>query len=351
MKINRHIEIVRSSIACLSSLSQNSCDAIYVTLSKHYKSVGVSIVNNPVDLEKLVALQPDLVFLGMKFVPAYKLEDVHEGDKIWLAEYLDKEGIAYTGSNHFAHELELNKALAKARVQSFGLKTARYFEVRQNRLPNRAELLKFPLFVKPANRGGGLGIDSNSVVHNFEQLKNKVRFITTKFMSNSLVEEYLPGREFSVAILRRANSQEYSAMPIELLAPADKNGNCILSAEVKSADTESFEAVIDKDTTIILNQLALDVFHALGARDYGRIDIRFDKHGVPHFLEANLIPSLIENYGNFPKACFVNLQMDYEDMLLHIVELGFSRLSTTENVQNFMPVERLSSLIPLAEVE
>jgi hypothetical protein len=51
-------------------------------------------------------------------------------------------------------------------------------------------------------------------------------------------------------------------------------------------------------------------------------DIRQDSKGNAQFLEANLIPSLITNYGSFPKACVINLDLNYEDMIVRIVELG-----------------------------
>lgn len=99
----------------------------------------------------------------------------------------------------------------------------------------------------------------------------------------------------------------------------------MLSQAVKSADREQAVAVLDKAIYSKVTALALAVFTALGARDYGRIDIRMDEHGTPHFLEANLIPSLISNYGSFPKACVINLGLDYESMILRIVRLGFGR--------------------------
>jgi D-alanine-D-alanine ligase len=324
-KINRHIEIVSSSESRLSSMSRDSREAIRATLAKHYTRVGITIVNNLADLEALVAARPDLVFLGMKFVPSDAKLSINDPNKIWLSDYLNQSGIAHTGSGQLAHELELNKQLAKQQVLEAGLRTARYQVIKQDQLcAPEMMTLKYPLFIKPTNRGGGLGVDNNSLVHNFEELKLKVEAIT-QLQSDSLIEEYLPGREFSVAILKDEYTAEFMVMPLELIAPADENGARILSGQVKSADTETFAEVTDESIKSKICELALDVFTALGARDYGRIDIRLDESGTPHFLEANLLPSLIKDYGNFPKACMLNIGMGYEPMLLSIVSLGLVR--------------------------
>ncbi|MDO8591656.1 MAG: D-alanine--D-alanine ligase [bacterium] len=307
-------------------MSKVSRGAVLTVLAKHYTDVRITIIDNLSDLEALVERRPNLVFLGMKFIPVDHDLGLQDPNKIWIAKYLDARGIAYTGSDQMAHELERNKPLAKQRVLEAGLITSRFYVARQNQAQHEGSMsLTFPLFIKPTSRGGGQGIDSDSVVNNFDQLHSKVNSIAADLKSDSLVEEYLPGREFSVAILKDEHSSQFSLMPIELIAPLDKHGLRILSSQVKSADTESFAEVTDKNIEARVTALAIDVFHALGARDYGRIDIRLDKAGVPHFLEANLIPSLINGYGNFPKACLLNMNLGFESMILSIVKLGLAR--------------------------
>lgn len=333
-------------------MSQKSRDSISVVLSKHYARVGTTIVDDLSDLKALVALQPDLVFLGMKFIPSDVPSASSRTSKIWITDYLDEHGIVYTGSRQPAHELELNKSLAKQRVLEAGLDTSPFWVIKQNQLPISSHMgLTFPLFVKPADRGAGMGIDSDSVVHNYPQLRSKARSIADELQSDSLLEEYLPGREFSVAILKNEQSSEFSVMPIELIAPPNKHGDRILGKHVKSADTERFCAVTDQIIKTKVSDLALSVFQALGARDYGRIDIRLNRNGTPQFLEANLIPSLLRRFGNFPKACLLNLGLDYESMILHIVRLGLSRqllLNETMPEPNIIGNLLLPELIPVS---
>jgi len=324
-KSNEYIEVVRSSSKGLSSISKESCDAITAVLARHFTNVGVALINTVSDLEALVGRRPDLVFLGVKFIPADPALGLADPNKIWLSDVFDEHEIAYTGSSQTAHKLERNKDLAKQRVRDVDLKTAAFCVIGQNQvLANNDVLLDFPLFVKPTNRGGGQGIDSGSVVHSFEQLQTKVQAIAAGLRSDVLIEEYLPGREFSVAILKDNHMDGYLAMPIELIAPADKNGSRLLSSQVKSSNTEQVVEVTDVALRSEVTTLALDVFYALGARDYGRIDIRLDAAGIPHFLEANLIPSLISGYGSFPKACVLNVGLEYESMIMRIAELGLA---------------------------
>lgn len=327
MKNNKRIEIVRSSMKSLSSMSQESADAILSVLTQHYTKVSISTVNNLSDLEAVVERKPDLIFMGMECVLSDRNSETQDAEKIWLASYFDERGIVYTGSNQSAHELERNKHLAKQHILDSGIKTARFCVIDQNHQPKLEYdiALTFPLFIKPTNRGGGFGIDGDSIVYNFEQLLLKISSIKTNFHSDSLIEEYLPGREFSVAVLRKEDSAEFSLMPIELIAPPDRNGARILSSIVKSANIEQAIGITDHVIKSQITTLALNAFRALGARDYGRIDIRLDKHGTPHFLEANLIPSLISEYGSFPKACILNTNLDFEPMIMRITKLGLER--------------------------
>jgi len=328
IKIDKHIEIVSSTVLGLSSMSSRSRDAVYTLLCKYYTEVNISIVNNLADLNALVELGPDLVFLGMSFIPVDPKLGTKDSNRIWISEYLDEHGVNYTGSSEAPHKLERSKALAKYCAMEAGLKTSPYFIAKQNKAIDIDSIsLKFPMFVKPLDRGGGLGIDCDSVVRSSDELTAKINSISINYHADSIVEEYLSGREFSVAILKKEHSEEYSIMPIELISEPNENGECLLAGKVKSANTEQAVAIQDDLIKSKVTILAFKVFKALGARDYGRIDIRMDKNGVPNFLEANLIPSLIEGYGSFPKACVINNDMDYKRMILQIVRLGLNHES------------------------
>lgn len=313
----RTIEIVYSSTPRFCSMLKSSAEAIAAALATHYSDVRLTRVNTIADLDEITDRRPDLVFLGMKYV----YDD--EGSEYWISAHFDKRGIAYTGSDQLAHTLEANKQLAKQRVIEHGLATSPYV-VTQGLIIGDTSNMTYPLFVKPANRGGGKGVDRDSVVHTPQQLTDKVARLIARYGGNALIEEYLSGREFSVSIVGTSDDQ-LLALPIELVAEPNDRGVRMLSSAVKSSNTEVVSRVTDIPLKKRIDTLALAIFDALGARDYGRIDMRLDAHGNPQFLEANLIPSLAEGYGSFPKACDMYGYLTYRAMIISIAQMGLRR--------------------------
>ncbi len=325
-KIQKYIEIVRTTIPGHSSMSKISSDALLDSLSRHYQKVNVTIVNDLAGLIKLVNLAPDLVFLGVKFITLPESLPGQNPKRIWISKYLDDYGITYTGSKSQSLQLEFNKQSAKQKVLDYSLATSNYFMSSDIDITKGDSLpLEFPLFVKPSNLGGGIGIDRESIVNSNSEYTRKVNFIEQRYHTNSIVENYLPGREFRVAIIKNSSSNKLIPLPIEVsVNPLIKfHGSNTINA--KSSDVKDAVRVVDPALKLVISNLALNVFNILGARDYGMIDLRMDKYGAPQFLEANLIPSLISGFGSFPKACLINSNISYDMMVLNIVNLAFSR--------------------------
>lgn len=317
-KINKHIEIVRSEKARSGGMSRSTSDKVYEVLSKVYESVGVSIINDKLGLETLVLKKPDLVFLGSTRIQI-ATGDNAEFSHIWLSEYLEQHSINYTGSGRLAMELNTNKEMAKFAIAKAGLPTPPYFTALPGEYGLQQNLdIDFPLFIKPIASGGSKGIDEDSVVHNSDSFNSKVQAIFERFGTKSLIESYLTGREYSVALM--GNGRSLKAMPIELLIDKNSRGDRILCSAVKKEDTEQVVAVSDQALKQRLAKLAKQIFRVLGARDYGRVDFRMDSVGKIHFLEANLAPGL--GGGYFTRACSLNGVTEYTDTILAIAKLG-----------------------------
>ncbi len=329
-KIKKSIEIIVSDNPRLNDLPEDARLAVHAALSKHYEKVAVTVIDNLSHLEGLVARKPDLVVLGIGLVLLDPHKSYDDSRKLWLASYMKENGINYTGSGTEALILQRNKHEAKQEIIDAGLRTSAYCVAQINQsMPQQS--LRFPLFVKPTDRGDGKGIDEKSLVYSDIELNAKVLSIHNDCSSDALIEEYLPGREFSVAVIRRPDSDDLLAMPIEIIAPTDKKGHSFLSEVVKKTDIEKVLAVHDSELKDSLNALAIGVFQALGSRDYGRIDMRLDSHGRPSFIEANLMPGL-SDHGYLSRCFYLNQRASYSDMILAIVALGLSRTQTLPQI-------------------
>jgi D-alanine-D-alanine ligase len=285
-------------------------------LSKRYKNVAISEINCEQDLEELVARKPDLVFSGVKYF-------FFNNRKIWLNDYLETFGIPYIASSKLALDNESNKNQAKKLMQKAKIKTADFFITNPGEYLDETLIpIKFPLFIKPVTGGDSRGIDKHSIVLNFESFVAKVLNIKVEQNSSSLVETYLSGKEYSVGIFEDSTNGSLRAMPIEIIVKKNIDGHCILDFDVKKNDEERVIPVTDIKIFNKLSKLAKDSFKALGGKSLGRIDIKMNHRGIPHFIEANLMPGLRKGY--FYRSCVINLGMSYEDMIFSIANTGLS---------------------------
>lgn len=324
MKESKYIEIVTTPIGNLNLIPQKTLLNIYKILKKHYTKVKISVIEEKKDLDTLMANRPDLVFSGIKYL-GFDKESVKRDSskKIWFPEFLDRHNILYTGSPKEAIEFEFDKSKAKEVVQKNGLKTAPFFIAKPNQFKESELPLKFPLFIKPLFEGDSRGIDENSLVYNYEEYQKKVESIFKEQHTASLVEKYLSGKEYTVAIIEDFINNSYNIYPTELLAQTNKRGDKFLGFADKIEDKELSLKIEDKETKEKVSNLALNSFKALGARGYGRVDIRMDENGLPHFLEANLIPGL--GYGYFYRCYHIYTGRTHEEMILDIVKKHLRR--------------------------
>jgi len=109
---------------------------------------------------------------------------------------------------------------------------------------------------------------------------------------------------------------------LKLLLKKTLDGYCILDFDVKKNDEEEVVLVSDKKIFKKLTEIAKNSFVALGGKSLGRIDIKMDHLGEPHFIEANLMPGLRKGY--FYRSCVLNLDMSYDDMIFSIANTGLS---------------------------
>ncbi|MEO5886828.1 MAG: hypothetical protein ABIQ77_04115, partial [Anaerolineales bacterium] len=252
---------------------------------------------------------------------------------------LEMMQIPYTGSRVMANAISLDKTLTKRIWRDRRLPVAPFQEFISGDEPIRPEL-NFPLFVKPAREGTGMGVDMNAIVKNEKELRERAMYIINTYEQPALVETFLPGREFTVGILGRADSKIYSRhpewyekdgfhrFPVLELDSSRSVTPLVYSQAAKSKDVDEegapgyiCPAVLEPELEKKLKYFALRAHQLLYTLDVSRTDIRLDEEGNPRLLEINTLPGLTPDYSDLCLQAKAE-GIRYEDLILDILYLG-----------------------------
>lgn len=202
---------------------------------------------------------------------------------------LDLAGVAYTGSGALACRAAMNKEVTKQLLVEDGINTPPWvmdiFEADEI-----LEKLGLPVVVKAVHGGSSLRLELARDRDELEAALGQAR----TFRDAVLVEGYVPGREFTVAIL------EGEPLPVGEIIPRGEFFDYECKYQPGMAQ-EVFPADLEESPARELQVLALRVHETLGLRDYSRVDFMMDKEGGFWCLEANTLPGLTAN-SLVPKA-------------------------------------------------
>lgn len=268
---------------------------------------------------------------------AFNLLEEFDGVAVYdqhVVSYLELLRMPYTGCNPRGLMLARDKALTKKVLAFHDILFPEFIVVPQGRAPKRPKALPFPLIVKSVSEEASLGISQASIVDDDERLKERVAFIHTSVGTDALVERYIEGREFYVGVI---GNGPLEALPVwELILdklPGDarriatervkwsrkyqrKYG--ITSREAKHLPAGKAEEVQD---------LAKQVYRALGLSGYARIDLRMDADGRLYVLEANPNPQIARDEDFADSA--EKARYHYEDLLQELINVGLRRRLAT----------------------
>lgn len=237
---------------------------------------------------------------------------------------LDAYGIPYTFSDPLALTLTLHKGMTKQIIRDAGLNTPGFFVVHSevDILPGA---LEFPLFIKPVAEGTGKGISGKSRANTPQELLSVCREQLRKYPAGLLVEEYLPGREFTVGIIGTGSKSR----PVGIMEIVYKQTNAagIYSLDTKSNYEEMVSyAVPEEPIKHTCTDLAIRSWNILGCRDGGRVDIRYDRNGKASFIEVNPLAGLDLVHSDLPILAYKN-GYTYEQLIGEIMQSALERIN------------------------
>jgi len=258
-------------------------------------------------------------------------------------------GIPYSASDPFTLSLCLDKAKTKEMLAYHGVPTARFAVVRgtgdwglgtRQRKFSRdgasrsngnvpAESLapspESPLFVKPIHEGSSKGITEANYCETPEQLRAQVEFLLEHYQQPVLIEEYLPGAEFTCAVLGNGDEarvlpivgMNFEALPHGALPVYGFEAKWIWDRPEKPLEIFECPARITEELRRTIEDVVLRAYRVLGCRDWSRIDVRLDASGKPNVVEVNPLPGILPNPADnscFPKAARA-AGMSYDELI------------------------------------
>jgi len=270
---------------------EETVDAIAEALRKGGCTV-TKIEANEEAYSELLDLKPDIVFNIAEGLRG-------ESRESQIPAVLEMLGIPYTGSGPLTLAIALDKALTHQVLSVNGVPSPN-FQVFSTPNQKRQRKLEFPLIVKPLAEGSSKGIRSSSLVKDEPSLIEQLSWVINTYKQPAIVEEFLPGREFTVGLI---GNEDPVVLPIvEILLSKLPNGaSPIYSYEAKwiwdvpekPLDIFCCPADVSAKLEKEIRKTAIRTFKVLNCRDLCRMDMRLDKAGKPRILEVNPLPGLI----------------------------------------------------------
>ena len=275
--------------------------------------------------KKLLGLKPDIVFNIAEGLYG-------ESRESQIPALLEMLRIPYTGSGPLTLAISLNKGLTHQLLSVNGVKTPKFLVADEYvKLDGK---INFPLVVKPLAEGSGKGIRSNSLVKDEQSLRKQVTWVTKTYNQPAIIEEFLPGREFTVGLI---GNDEPEVLPIVeiLFDKLPKDSSPLYSYEAKwiwdvpekPIDIFRCPADIPERLEKEIKHTAVKAFKVLNCRDICRIDMRLDRNCRPNVMDVNPLPGMIPNpeaHSCLPEAARA-AGYTYDQLISMILEQALKR--------------------------
>ena len=206
---------------------------------------------------------------------------------------LEMAGIPYVGSDALTLGIALDKIMAKKVFISESVPTPKFFEVKSLNGLLDTDHLRFPLIIKPRFEGSSKGLSEKSRVQDSEGLRRQAELILNTYKQPALVEEFISGQEFTVAVIGNDPGQVMPVVQVKIDGRLQLDSEFYTFARIISDRLEYVcPAPIDNNLYRKIQDITLRAYNSVDCRDFGRVDFRVDNQGNPYVLEINPLPCL-----------------------------------------------------------
>jgi D-alanine-D-alanine ligase len=222
-------------------------------------------------------------------------------------------GIPYSGSDPLSLSICLDKAKTKETLAYHGVQTARFAVVTEMAEIASARELPLPVFVKPIHEGSSKGITEKNFCSTHAELEAQTALLLETYRQPVIVEEYLPGAEFTCAVLGNGDEAKvlplvgmnFASLPAGALPIYGFEAKWIWDRPERPLQMFDCPAHIDDSLREEIERVTLEAYRVLGCRDWSRIDVRLDARGKPNVVEVNPLPGILPDPADnscLPKA-------------------------------------------------
>lgn len=289
---------------------------------------NVTLIEANVDAyEKFRKLKPEIVFNVAEGANGISRE-------AQIPAMLEMLQIPYTGSDPLTLSLCLDKSRTKEVLTYHKIPNSK-FVVSYGENGFAGSELRFPLMIKPIGEGSSKGIFNSSYVNDHETLEKTLAENVLKYNQPFIVEEYLPGREFTVAVIGNGSEartlpiveMNFNQLPSDMIPIYSYEAKWIFDTRDNPLDIFTCPAKIGPDLEKKISELVLRTYNVLNCKDWSRIDVRLDAEGEPNIIEVNPLPGMLPNPDDnscYPKAARA-AGMSYEETINTVLNSAAKR--------------------------
>ena len=244
------------------------------------------------------------------------------GREALVPALLDEYRIPYTFSDPAVLAVCLHKGLTKRVIRDAGVRTPDFAVVQTIAEAERVSL-PYPLFAKPVAEGTGKGVTSRSRIQTPLELRAMCLDLLREYRQPVLVEEYLPGREFTTGIVGTGpEAQVVGTMEVIMLETAEPHAYTYVNKE--DCEDRIVYRLVDGEDAHACADISLRAWQALGCRDSGRIDLRMDSRGSVSFMEVNPLAGLHPKHSDLPIICSLS-GVSFQELIHRIMVSATAR--------------------------
>jgi D-alanine-D-alanine ligase len=238
--------------------------------------------------EWLERVQPDICFNTCEGFGG-------ESREAQVPALLEMLGVRYSGPSPLAAAITHDKPTTQRVLFCHGLPVPRFQQFSSPDDTLNAKM-RFPLFVKPAHEGTGMGIHNDSIVRDERRLREQVAYIIEAYRQPAMVEHYIEGKDITCGLV--GNGDDVHFFPITEVDfsgyPAELEPIYGVQQKIDYADNykNKCPAPLGDKLTNEIRRLTHQVFLVTGCRDFARVDFRLADDGRPYILEINGLPGI-----------------------------------------------------------